>query len=56
MDKELNEMSFEDLVRKGVEIEVDSFMAGEKIRDRVYRIMELAVRWRYEKSQTEKTK
>ena len=42
---ELKDMSFDDLVREGVNLELDAVVQGESLRKRVWAVMDLAVRW-----------
>lgn len=50
MSKELKNMTFDELVKKCVEKELDAIVRGEKLSDRVYTICNLAVQWRSEKA------
>lgn len=51
--KQLHEKSFDELVKMGVEKELDAIVQGVSLHTRVYALMELAVRWRFEKSKHE---
>lgn len=47
--KELEEYTFDELVRMGIELELDSVVQGAPLKSRVYRLMELASRWQYQR-------
>lgn len=48
--KDISEWTFDELVQRGVELELDSIVKGEPLASRVRRIMDLSVQWRHEKS------
>jgi hypothetical protein len=56
MAKELAELSFDELVKLGINKELDAIVTGESLHSRVYSLMELAARWRFEKTKAEETK
>ena len=56
MHKELADLTFDELVARGVEIEINNIVRGAKLSSRVFSVMELAVRWRYEKTEKENKK
>lgn len=56
MSKELAELSFEELVKMGVGKELDAIIKGESLHSRVHALVELGVRWRYEKSKLDASK
>jgi len=45
MTKNLEDMNFDELVRFGVQIELDDIVSGKPLSKRVYGLMELAARW-----------
>ena len=47
MAKELHEMTFEEAVKEGIELELDAVVQGKALRSRVYGVMELALRWQH---------
>jgi len=48
MSKKIEEFSFEEIVRMGSEMLLDDMINGQgTIRQKAYRIMELAARWQY---------
>jgi hypothetical protein len=48
---ELKDKSFQDLVKDGIELELDSIVQGEPLRKRVYQLMNLAVIWSCEQKE-----
>lgn len=53
VDKEIKDLTFDELVKVGIEKELDAIVRGDSLRDRVYSIMEIAVRWRSERTKAE---
>ena len=51
MSKELKDMTFDDLIRFGVEIDVDNIIQGKALKSRIYQVMELAARWSNEQNE-----
>jgi hypothetical protein len=45
MSKALHEMTFADVVERGVELELDAVVQGMPLSKRVYAVVDLAVRW-----------
>lgn len=56
MHKELADLTFDELVARGVELEINHIVRGEKLSRRLHAVMELAVRWRHEKTEKENKK
>lgn len=50
MSKEFKDMTFEELVKFGVEIELDAIVKGESLRSRVWQIMACATQWHNEQT------
>ena len=56
MHKELADLTFDELVSRGMELEINHFVRGEKLSRRLHAVMGLAVLWRYEKTAKENMK
>lgn len=50
MHKALKDMTFDELVREGVELELDAIVKGSPLCGRVRAVIDLAVRWAVEKT------
>ena len=48
--KELRDISFEELVMRGIELELDAIVRGESLKSRVYAVMNLASLWAAERA------
>ena len=49
MHKELADLTWDELVREGIQLELDAIVQGRDLRSRVFQIMDLAARWNQEK-------
>lgn len=49
--KDLKNYTMDEMVRKGIEKELDAIVKGVALKDRVYDLIELAARWGYERGQ-----
>jgi hypothetical protein len=47
--KELYEMTFAEVVREGIELDLDGIVQGNPLHSRVRGVMELALRWASER-------
>lgn len=56
MDKELVDLTFDELVKRGIQFELDAIVSGKSLHQRVYSLMNLATQWRHEKTQEESKK
>jgi len=43
--KELHELTINELVKWGIELELDAIVRGESLKSRVYAVMSLAAQW-----------
>lgn len=54
MVKELHEMTFAEAVKEGIELELDAVVQGKPLHKRVHDVMELALRWSFERREAGK--
>jgi hypothetical protein len=48
-DKPLHEKTFDEMVKEGVELELDAVVQGKPLKRRVWDVMNLAAQWGYER-------
>lgn len=48
MEKSLVDMTFDELAKTCLEVELDAIVQGKSLKNRVYQTVELATRWEYE--------
>ncbi len=49
MSKEIKDMDFDDLVKLGIQYELDNIVSGRPLKSRVWDLMNLAAQWSHEK-------
>ena len=54
MSKELKDLTFDELVKWGVENELDNIVQGLSLKSRVYSVMMLATQWAHQRSEAKK--